>query len=169
MAKVILALDPATYTTGWAVVKLLKSGEAKLLGFGYFDIPKDMKYPERMHHLREKVILLIEKVKPTNFVIEAPFMGPNVGTFKALAGGYGILCQISFEKKLPLIAMPPQVAKIHLLGTNRMKGTKSKLLIQKQLEEFYGVKFTKADESDAVATAVTAIDKYIREGVDEHY
>ena len=166
--KIVLALDPATYTTGYAIFKVVKE-ETKLIKYGYFEIPKDMKYPERMYLLREKTLLLIDKAKPTHLVIEAPFLGPNPQTFKLLSGGYGILCGISHERGLPLIAMPPTEAKIHLLGTSRMKGAISKKKIKDLLEPFFNVKFTKLDESDAVATGVTAIDKYIIKGIDIHY
>lgn len=122
-----------------------------------------------MHLLREKVLLLIDKVKPTNLVIEKPYSGKNKVTFLQLSGGYGILTQIAFEKKLPIIAMPPTDAKIHFLGTSKMKGEESKRRIRAMLESLYSTTFQIDDESDAVSTGITGIEKYLFEGIDEHY
>ena len=165
----VLALDPATYTTGYAILKVMPDKEIKFLKAGHFSVPKGVKYGERMHLLREKVLLLIDKVKPTNLVIEKPFSGKNKLTFLQLAGGYGILTQIAFEKNLPLIAMPPTDAKTHFLGTSRMKGEESKRKIRVILESLYNTTFQIDDESDALSTGITGIEKYLLEGIDEHY
>lgn len=167
--KIILALDPATYTTGWAMFKIGNNGKTELIKFGHFDIPKDMKFKQRMFLIREKVLILTKVIKPTHLIIEKPYLGPNVDTFMKLSGGFGIICAVAFEKDLPLIAMPPTEAKIHLLGTSRMKGKESKAKIKVKLEAFYSVKFENCDQSDAVATGITGIDKYIANGIDERY
>lgn len=167
MSKNILALDPASYVTGWAIFTLNDKNEAKLIKYGSFKIPKGMKLSQRMCLIREKINLLIEKSKPAHLITERPFMGPNAHTFMVLSMGFGVISGLSNEKNIPIIAMPPMEAKIHLVGNNKMKGEKSKMIIKEKLELFYKVVFENTDESDAVATGVTGIDKYLSKNVTE--
>lgn len=161
----ILTLDPATLTTGWAFMKYEKDKEPELLAYGHFDIPKEAAFPERMFFVRQKVLVLINQLRPTNLIIEKPFMGPNVDTFMKLSGVYGVISAVSHEKSLPLISMVPSEAKIFFVGTARMKGAESKILIKKHLEGIYDVKFAKNDESDAISVGLTGIKKYLMNGV----
>jgi Holliday junction resolvasome RuvABC endonuclease subunit len=168
----ILALDPATYTTGYAILNYdpnKKEKYVELIKFGYFDIPKGLGYGHRMHLLREKVLLLLKMSKAKQMIIEKPFLGPNPNTFMLLSGGYGILTGIAYEKGVPIIAIPPSDAKVLFCGTSRMKGKESKKKIRKILESLYEVTFTKDDESDAVATGITGVEKYLAQGIDTHY
>lgn len=168
MEKLILALDPATYITGWSVIRV-SGKDVKLVKYGIINIPKKMKYGERLFFLREKVGILIDKIKPDNLIIEKPFLGKNAKTFLALGGGYGILCELAHSKQVPMVAMPPMEIKTHLLGTSRMKGEESKKRIAELLSKFFNVKFEKLDESDAVAVGLVGFDKYISKGIVESY
>ena len=97
--KILLALDQASKTSGWAVYK-----DNKLFKFGKFTFEDD-DIGTRLMNIRNKVISLIQEYEVTEAAIEdiqlQTSVGNNVVTYRTLAEVRGVLEELFTELKIP--------------------------------------------------------------------
>jgi len=108
---VILALDVSSRSTGYAVLRNGRWNKSKA-SYGHikFKSKKDS-VARRLVMLRDALHELVEKVKPTDIVIEDVFSGRNVNTMKVLARFNGVAIEVARRLlgKDPLLAMAAEV------------------------------------------------------------
>lgn len=108
--KTILALDVSSSSTGYAV---LRSGRWRLSknSWGKIKIPSKLPLAERLVLFRDELDSLINKIKPTDIVIEDVFALKNVKTLKLLTRFNGVALEISrrFLGKEPQLVLTSSV------------------------------------------------------------
>lgn len=144
--SVLLALDQASRTSGWAIYK-----DGKLSDYGKFTF-EDEDMGQRLLNIRSKVQSLIQQYEVTEVAIEdiqlQNSVGNNVVTYRTLAEVRGVLEELFAELKIPYTIVFSGTWKSAL----KIKGTRSpeqKRAAQAYVLEAHGVKAIQ-DTCDAI-------------------
>ena len=153
---VILALDQASRTSGWAVYS-----DNKLLKYGKFTY-EDTDFGERLVKIRKAIQKLINEYTPDEIVFEdiqlQNTVGNNVDTFKKLAEVFAIVYELASELKIPNRAVISTVwkSKLGLLHGRGQDRAAQKRAAQEWVAKEYSVKPTQ-DEVDAICIGAYAV------------
>ena len=151
--KRILALDDATYSTGWAIFD-----DSKLIKFGTFSVNQSTEV-ERIEAIKQWMINMISIWRPDSLIIEDIQLQnekgangdaiENVTTYKVLAHLQGVLQNTAFELKIPFETVYPSVWRkgCGVKGKYRADRKKSAQLLVKQ---WYDLDVTSDDAADAI-------------------
>lgn len=146
MSNVVLALDQASKTTGYAVFI-----DDKLETFGKFTFD-DTDIDVRLVKIRNEVLKLLQKYVPDEVVFEdiqqQNNVANNVQTFKVLAEVYGVISELLAELQIPHSTVLAASWK-STLGIKGRTRPEQKRNAQEYVENKYKVKPTQ-DECDAV-------------------
>ena len=142
MGKIILALDQASQTTGYAIYE-----DKSLKKVGKFTI-LNADFGCRLNKFRDKIQDLIQEFNVNEVVFEEIQLQQNVDTFKKLAMVYGNLLELLTALKLPyhIISSNTWKSKCGIKKTKREQENKDARAF---VENTYGIKVTE-DEADAV-------------------
>ena len=75
--RIILGIDPGTTIMGFGIIQITGT-KMSLLELGVLKLAKLETHPDKLKEIFESSIRLIEKHKPDELAIEAPFFGKNV-------------------------------------------------------------------------------------------
>ena len=142
MGKIILALDQASQTTGYAVYE-----DKSLKKVGKFTI-LNTDFGCRLNKFRDKIQDLIQEFNVNEVVFEEIQLQQNVDTFKKLAMVYGNLLELLTALKLPYHIISSNTWKSKC-GIKKTKREQEKKDARAFVENTYGIKVTE-DEADAV-------------------
>lgn len=154
----LLALDQASYTTGYAIFE-----DGKPVVVSHFTAQGD-DLGKRLEQIRDNIIKLIQQYNIDTVAFEDIQLqdmtgGKEVGikTFKMLAEVFGVVHELLNELQLDYYIIPPIVwkATVKVAGKGR---TAEKKLAQKWVIDNYGIKCTE-DEADAVCLGTHVIKK----------
>lgn len=159
----ILALDQATYTTGWAIYQ-----DQTLLNHGCFSVSYNNE-ANRINEIRNWVLNIITAWQ-IDFVCiediqlqdhkEAGARGAEIGvtTYKSLAHLQGVLINLLFSHSIPYTIAPPGVWRKYcgIKGKGRDDKKKS---AQLKVKEWYG-ELCSLDEAEAICIGKYAIADY---------
>ena len=155
MQNKILALDQASYTTGWSV---FENGQLKQ--FGKFTLDED-NLGNRLNHFKNHIQKLISDYEINKVYFEdiqlQQGVSNNVRTYKVLAEIIGVLELLLTELNIPYEIVIASVWKsmVGVKGSNRAAQKKA---AQTLVTEKFGVKATQ-DESDAICIGLYSIEK----------
>lgn len=149
--KIILGIDPGTNIMGYGLIQN-KSNSIKLLTLGVVKLGKLDNQPLKLKKIFDTTLDLIERYKPDEFSIEAPFFGKNVQSMLKLGRAQGVAIAAALYRNVPVFEYSPRKIKQSITGN----GNASKeqvaamlytLLKMKEATEFY-------DATDGLAAAV---------------
>ncbi len=86
----ILGIDPGTVVTGYGLVEI-RNNQPVILTMGTLVPAKFSDHYQRLKHLHERSLHLIEEYRPDVMAIEAPFYGKNVQSMLKLGRGQGVI------------------------------------------------------------------------------
>lgn len=144
----LLALDQASYTTGYAIFE-----DDKLIEINHFDCVGD-ELGERLQQFRCNIDNLIDQHNITEVAFEDVQLQENKGgkevgikTYKMLSEVYGVLEELLVEKDVSYTIIPPIVwkATFKIAGKGRKQ---EKALAQAEVLRRYGLQCSE-DEADA--------------------
>lgn len=154
----LLALDQASYTTGYSVFK-----DGQPIVISHFTVLGD-DLGKRLEQIRQNIIDLINKYDIDEVVFEDIQLqdmegGKEVGikTFKILAEVFGVVHELLTELQMDYTIVPPVVwkATFKIAGKGR---TKEKKMAQEYVFKTYGLRCTE-DEADATCIGAHVIKK----------
>lgn len=144
--QVLLALDQASKTTGWAVYK-----DNKLFEYGKFTFEDD-DFGKRLMNIRNAVIKLIQEYDITEAAIEdiqlQNSIGNNVVTYRALAEVRGVLEELFTELHIPYQIVFSGTWK-SALGIKGARSAEQKRAAQAYVLDTHGIKAIQ-DTCDAI-------------------
>lgn len=144
--SVLLALDQASKTSGWAIYK-----DGKLSEYGKFTFDDD-DFGTRLMKIRNEVIRLIQQYEVTEVAIEdiqlQNSIGNNVVTYRALAEVRGVLEELFTELKIPYQVVFSGTWK-SALGIKGARSADQKRAAQAYVLDTHGVKAIQ-DTCDAI-------------------
>ena len=149
--KIILGIDPGTVIMGYSLLstrgnslQMLEMNVVKLNG------KKDMF--ERLGTINQIIQDLIDKYKPDEMAIEAPFFGKNVQSMLKLGRAQGIAIAVAMSNNINVAEYAPRKIKQSITGN----GNSNKEQVWKMLNNIIVMSHTLEyyDASDALAVAV---------------
>jgi Holliday junction resolvasome RuvABC endonuclease subunit len=148
-------LDQATKISGYSVFE-----KKKLITYGILEAEDKEKNPiERMKQMQDKMIELIDEIKPDFIVFEDIQFQQNYGTFKQLAQLQGILMAYLFKLNIGFQIIEPSAWKsfCSIKGKKREEQKKNTQAFVKTIYK----KDVSEDEADAIGIGFWAINNII--------
>ncbi len=151
----ILAFDPGTATTGYAVIERTAGEKLAALDFGVIRTSPDDSAHKRLQILYNEVDRLITTYNPESVATERLFFARNETTAIAVGRAIGVILLAIAQHDLPWSEYTPLQVKLGVTGT----GTADKSQVQFMVTRLMGLeKAPKPDDAaDALAVAICHI------------
>lgn len=149
--RIILGIDPGTNIMGYGVVH--EKGKTIIcIGYGIVDMRKMDGHFNKLKHIYERTIQLIDGFKPDELSIEAPFQGKNVQSMLKLGRAQGAAIAAALTRTVPIYEYSPRKIKLAITGTGaaskeQVAGMLQKLLKLEEIPE-------SLDATDGLAAAM---------------
>lgn len=147
----ILGIDPGTTVTGYGLVEI-RDNIPVILNMGTLVPGRYSDHYERLKHLHERALHLMEEYSPDVMAIEAPFYGKNVQSMLKLGRGQGVIMAAALHFSVPIQEYAPLLVKQSITGMGRA----SKQQVAYFLQKVYHLTDLNQslDATDAVAVAI---------------
>ncbi len=154
----ILGIDPGTTITGYGLVEI-RNNQPVILNMGTLVPGKFADHYQRLKHLHERALHLIEEYRPDVMAIEAPFYGKNVQSMLKLGRGQGVIMAAALFHSVPIQEYAPLLVKQSITGMGRASKEQVKYFLQKVYH------LTDLDQTlDATDAVAVAICHFIQQG-----
>ena len=149
--KIILGIDPGTTIMGFGLIKVINK-KMELIEMDELKLIKIKDHYVRLKLIFEKTIELIDKHKPDEISIEAPFFGKNVQSMLKLGRAQGVAMAAGLSRQIPVTEYSPKKIKMAITGN----GNASKEQVAKMLQNLFSIKELpkNLDSTDGLAAAV---------------
>ena len=149
--KIILGIDPGTTIMGFGLIKVINK-KMELIEMDELKLIKIKDHYVRLKLIFEKTIGLIDKHKPDEISIEAPFFGKNVQSMLKLGRAQGVAMAAGLSRQIPVTEYSPKKIKMAITGN----GNASKEQVAKMLQNLFNIKELpkNLDSTDGLAAAV---------------
>ena len=149
--KIILGIDPGTTIMGFGLIKVINK-KMELIEMEELKLIKIKDHYVRLKLIFEKTIELIDKHKPDEISIEAPFFGKNVQSMLKLGRAQGVAMAAGLSRQIPVTEYSPKKIKMSITGN----GNASKEQVAKMLQNLFSIKELpkNLDSTDGLAAAV---------------
>ncbi len=149
--KIILGIDPGTTIMGFGLIKVINK-KMELIEMEELKLIKIKDHYVRLKLIFEKTIELIDKHKPDEISIEAPFFGKNVQSMLKLGRAQGVAMAAGLSRQIPVTEYSPKKIKMAITGN----GNASKEQVAKMLQNLLSIKELpkNLDSTDGLAAAV---------------
>jgi len=149
--KIILGMDPGTNEMGYGVI-LVNGNKLTLLQFGIIHLRKYATHELKLKKIFENVTSLVNRHKPDEVAIEAPFYGKNVQSMLKLGRAQGVAMAAVLSFDIPIVEYAPKKVKQSVTGN----GNASKEQVAHMLRHILSFDETPKlfDATDALAVAL---------------
>ena len=149
--KIILGIDPGTTIMGYGIIHI-KGNEMQLIQMGVLHLAKLTSHESKLKKIFERTLQLVDKYKPDELAVEAPFFGKNVQSMLKLGRAQGVAMSAALYRNVPIFEYAPKKIKLAITG----KGTASKEQVAAMLKSILNIKEMPKhlDASDGLAAAV---------------
>ncbi len=149
--KIILGIDPGTNLMGYGIIRVGGS-KCSLVTLGVVHLHKYKDHSEKLKQIFVKTTAVIERYKPQEMAIEAPFYGKNIQSMLKLGRAQGICLAAALAKDLPVFEYAPKKIKQAVTG----KGTAGKEQVAAMLQHILKepIDQQSMDATDALAAAL---------------
>lgn len=149
--EIILAIDPGTIVTGYAIVSK-NAGKLKALDYGAVRPPRDYKLSDRYLVIYNAVEELIGRFSPFELAVETQFLSKNFASALKLGMARAAAMLAAKKQGLSVYGYTPSEAKSAVVGS----GKASKWQVQKMVQQllFLPEPPEPEDAADALALAI---------------
>jgi crossover junction endodeoxyribonuclease RuvC len=147
----ILGIDPGTVVMGYGVIE--SDGDAlTLVDFGVINVPERAEIGERLNHLFNDLIKIINRHRPDAVAVEQPFISKNVKSAMAIGRAQAVALLAAANCRVPAYEYTPARVKQMVAGY----GAGSKEQVQEMVRLQLGLAQAPhpTDASDALAVAI---------------
>ena len=136
---------------GFGLIKVINK-KMELIEMEELKLIKIKDHYVRLKLIFEKTIELIDKHKPDEISIEAPFFGKNVQSMLKLGRAQGVAMAAGLSRQIPVTEYSPKKIKMAITGN----GNASKEQVAKMLQNLLSIKELpkNLDSTDGLAAAV---------------
>jgi crossover junction endodeoxyribonuclease RuvC len=131
--RVILGIDPGTTIMGFGIIHISGS-KMTLLELGVLQLHKLEDHPSKLKEIFEHSIVLIEKHKPDELAIEAPFFGKNVQSMLKLGRAQGVAIAAALSRSIPVTEYSPKKIKQSITGNGNASKEQVAAMLQSLLQ-----------------------------------
>lgn len=150
----ILAIDPGTKRTGYAVLEV--NGHTPQLSECGCVFVRGKDLPERLLHIHKGIERLFRRHKPQHVVIERPFVGLSVRDAMTLNAGRAVCMLAAAASKARVFDYAP--AQVKKAATGNGQATKDQ--VQRMVAATLGLKETPPpDAADAIALGLCHVNR----------
>ncbi|HZH71319.1 MAG TPA: crossover junction endodeoxyribonuclease RuvC [Mariniphaga sp.] len=147
----ILGIDPGTNVTGYGLIEI-RNNQPVILNMGTLVPGRYADHYQRLKHLHERALHLVEQYRPDVMAIEAPFYGKNVQSMLKLGRGQGVIMAAALHFSVPIQEYAPLLVKQSITGMGRASKEQVKYFLQK-VYNLTDLDQT-LDATDAIAVAI---------------
>lgn len=149
--KIILGIDPGTLFMGYGIIEI-NSSVICIKEMSVLKLSAKKDNYTRLQLIHKKIEDLIEKYRPHEFAIEAPFFGKNVQSMLKLGRAQGVAIAAAISAGLPVTEYSPKKVKQSITGNGNADKDQvwkmlQRMLTLKEMPQYY-------DATDALAVAV---------------
>ena len=112
---IVLGIDPGTAAMGYGVVDR-SGGRLRAVDYGCITTSADAPLPERLQHLYEHVVELIETHRPDLVAVERLFFSRNAQTAFAVGQARGVVLLAAAQADVPVREATPNEVKVAVTG-----------------------------------------------------
>jgi crossover junction endodeoxyribonuclease RuvC len=149
--RIILGIDPGTNIMGYGLIHV-KGSQVQLIHMDIITLQKNPTHALKLKSIFEQTSSVIEKYRPDEVALEAPFFGKNVQSMLKLGRAQGIAMAAALHRNLPVFEYSPRKIKQSITG----KGTSTKEQVAIMLQRVLSITTMpeKLDATDALAVAM---------------
>jgi crossover junction endodeoxyribonuclease RuvC len=149
--KTILGIDPGSNIMGYGVLKIINN-KANIIALGVVKTAGFSGHYQKLSHIFERTLYLVDTYKPDETALEAPFYGKNVQSMLKLGRAQGVAMAASLYRGVPIFEYAPLRIKQAITGN----GSASKEQVAYFLKQMFGLEITpnELDATDGLAAAV---------------
>lgn len=149
--RVILGIDPGTNILGYGIIHVIQS-KMRIETLDVLKLDKMKDHPLKLKKIFETTLELIDKYKPDELAIEAPFFGKNVQSMLKLGRAQGVAIAAGLFRNIPIFEYSPKKIKQSITGN----GNASKEQVAAMLQSLLSIKEMPKhlDATDGLAAAV---------------
>ena len=153
---IILGIDPGTATTGYGVIKKVKTSPStklfECLSYGTIKTTPDNSAPERLKKINNELSKIIKVHRPEIMVVESLFFFRNLKTAIPVSQARGVILLTAAKNNLPVHELTPLQVKLAVTGF----GWSEKEVVQKKIKKMLSLQEApKSDDAaDALAIAI---------------
>jgi len=153
---VILGIDPGIATTGYAVIRKVRSG-VQPVDWGIIETKKNQQLAGRLQTISEDLERLIKKYRPGLAVVELVYFAKNAKTAINVAQARGVVLLTLRKQKIKILELTPLQVKSGVVGY----GAASKQQVQFMIKKLMNLKSTPKpdDAADALSLAYCGLTK----------
>ncbi|TVQ79069.1 MAG: crossover junction endodeoxyribonuclease RuvC [Bradymonadales bacterium] len=164
---ILLAIDPGSLKTGFAIMKQ-EAGRLVRLSSGALFLDAQQALPQRLVCLAQDIEELIQKYKPTELAIEKTFFAKNAQSALTLGQARGVLILKAAEHRLEIFEYSATQVKSSLCGSGRASKDQIAFMVRQLLKLPKTFEFSGNDEADALAIGLTHGQTRGKLGVSSH-
>ena len=149
--KTILGIDPGSNIMGYGVIKIVKN-KVQIVAIGVIKTEGFSDHYQKLSHIFNRTLYLVDEYKPDELSIEAPFFGKNVQSMLKLGRAQGVAIAAALSRDIPIQEYSPKKIKQSITGN----GNASKEQVASMLKSLLNFKETPEflDATDGLAAAV---------------
>ncbi|MBN9542512.1 MAG: crossover junction endodeoxyribonuclease RuvC [Alphaproteobacteria bacterium] len=152
--KRYIGIDPSSVSTGWAILDSESRNKVTYIASGEIKLSNTLSFQEKLLKLNQELSQILQEYTPTHAAMEETFVNINPKTSLLLAQFRGSIALSISLFGLDLKIVEPRLVKKTISGS----GAADKAQIQKMVKMLFpSVKITSNDQTDAIATAYTAL------------
>lgn len=147
---VILGIDPGSNVMGYGVLNL-HNGKAEIVSMGVVKTSGYKSHYDKLSHIFDRTLYLVDEFKPDETALEAPFFGKNVQSMLKLGRAQGVAMAAALSRGIPIFEYAPLKIKQSITGN----GSASKEQVAYFLQQMFNFKIMprELDATDGLATA----------------
>ena len=151
--EVILGIDPGFGRVGWGIITNLH-GDWSAVNYGCIETFQKDIFVDRLQEMRDEIVKIIKKYKPTRMAVEDLFFFKNLKTAIKVGQARGVILLTGVDNKLDIDEFTPLQVKQAITGYGRAEKKQMQKMVQTILKLKYVIKSD--DAADALAVALCA-------------
>ncbi len=136
---------------GYGVLKIIKS-KPQVIALGVIKTSGFTGHYQKLSHIFDRTLYLVDEYKPDETALEAPFFGKNVQSMLKLGRAQGVAMAASLYRNVPIFEYAPLKIKQAITGN----GSATKEQVAYFLKQMFNIEIMPKDldATDGLATAV---------------
>jgi crossover junction endodeoxyribonuclease RuvC len=149
--KTILGIDPGSNIMGYGVIRVTDN-KVTIVAIGVVKTAGFSGHYEKLSHIFNRTLHLVDEYKPDETALEAPFFGKNIQSMLKLGRAQGVAMAASLYRGVPIFEYAPLRIKQAITGN----GIASKEQVAYFLKQMFGMDImpNDLDATDGLAAAV---------------
>ncbi|GET32407.1 crossover junction endodeoxyribonuclease RuvC [Prolixibacter bellariivorans] len=149
--KTILGIDPGSNVMGYGVIKVVGT-KAQIVTLGVVKTSGFGDHYQKLRHIFERTLYLVDAFQPDEAALEAPFYGKNVQSMLKLGRAQGVAMAAALYRGVPIFEYAPLKIKQAITGS----GSASKEQVAYFLKQMFNMEIRpkELDATDGLAAAV---------------